>query len=80
MIQSVDSFKLLVAINSEAIKINRVIDCLLQIHIASEETKFGFSMCDLAESLQIGRYIDVQKYQDMWCNGNGYVYIRHCSG
>jgi PLP dependent protein len=52
MIQSVDSIKLLVSINSEAKKINRVIDCLLQIHIASEETKFGFSMCDLAESLR----------------------------
>ena len=51
MIQSVDSIKLLVSINSEAKKINRVIDCLLQIHIASEETKFGFSMCDLAETL-----------------------------
>lgn len=52
MIQSVDSFKLLVAIDSEAQKINRVIDCLLQIHIAKEETKFGFSMCDLSDYLQ----------------------------
>jgi PLP dependent protein len=52
MIQSVDSIKLLLSINSEALKINRVIDCLLQIHIASEETKFGFSMCDLVESLR----------------------------
>jgi hypothetical protein len=52
MIQSVDSIKLLISINSEAKKINRVIDCLLQIHIASEETKFGFSMCDLAETLR----------------------------
>ena len=52
MIQSVDSIKLLVSINSEAKKINRVIDCLLQIHIASEETKYGFSMCDLAENLR----------------------------
>jgi len=51
MIHSIDSFKLLLAINSEAQKINRVIDCLLQIHIASEETKFGFSMCDLSEIL-----------------------------
>jgi len=52
MIHSIDSFKLLLAVNSEANKINRVIDCLLQIHIASEETKFGFSMCDLSEILQ----------------------------
>jgi hypothetical protein len=52
MIQSVDSVNLLVSINSEAKKVNRVIDCLLQIHIASEETKFGFSMCDLSEELR----------------------------
>jgi PLP dependent protein len=52
VIQSVDSIKLLVSINSEAKKNNRVIDCLLQIHIASEQTKFGFSMCDLAEIMR----------------------------
>ena len=52
MIQSVDSFKLLVNIDSEAQKINRVVDCLLQIHIAKEETKFGFSMCELSDFLQ----------------------------
>lgn len=43
LIQSVDSFKLLNEINKEANKNNRIIDCLLQVHIASEETKFGFS-------------------------------------
>jgi pyridoxal phosphate enzyme (YggS family) len=44
MIQSVDSLKLLNAINTEASKINKVVNCLLQIHIAEEETKYGFSM------------------------------------
>jgi hypothetical protein len=43
MIQSVDSFRLLSAVNSEALKISRVVDVLLQVHIAREETKFGFS-------------------------------------
>ena len=52
MIQSVDSYKLLITINSEALKIGRVVDCLLQIHIATEETKFGFSMHELYENLQ----------------------------
>ena len=52
MIQSVDSYKLLITINSEAIKIKKVVDCLLQIHIATEETKFGFTMHELNESLQ----------------------------
>ncbi len=49
MIQSVDTFKLLSVINSEAQKINRVVDCLLQIYIADEETKFGFSVDELSE-------------------------------
>ena len=41
LIQSVDSFKLLREINKEAKKNDRVINCLLQVHIAKEETKFG---------------------------------------
>jgi pyridoxal phosphate enzyme (YggS family) len=49
MIQSVDSYRLLKVINSEAIKINKVVDCLLQIHIATEETKFGFSINEIDE-------------------------------
>ncbi|MCK4677377.1 MAG: YggS family pyridoxal phosphate-dependent enzyme [Bacteroidales bacterium] len=44
MIESVDSLKLLKEINKQAAKHNRNIDCLLQFHIASEETKFGLSM------------------------------------
>ena len=50
MIQSVDSVKLLTAINNEALKINRIVNCLLQIHIATEETKYGFSMDELTEA------------------------------
>ncbi len=52
MIHSIDSFKLLSEVNMEADKIDRVIDCLLQIHIASEETKFGFSMNELIEIIE----------------------------
>src|SRR5689334_10776006 len=43
LVQSVDSLKLLKAINKEAEKNNRIIDCLLQVYIAQEETKFGLS-------------------------------------
>lgn len=43
LIHSVDSLKLLQEIDKQADKNNRVIDCLLQIHIAKEETKFGLS-------------------------------------
>lgn len=50
MIHSVDSLKLLKEINKEALKHNRTIPCLLQFHIASEETKFGLNI-DEAESL-----------------------------
>ncbi|CCH55497.1 alanine racemase domain protein [Fibrisoma limi BUZ 3] len=50
LIQSVDSLKLLQEINKQALKHERVIDCLLQIHIAQEETKFGLS-ADEVESL-----------------------------
>ena len=51
MIHGVDSFKLLVEINKQAAKAGRIIPCLLQIHIAQEETKFGFSFEECKEML-----------------------------
>ncbi|OFX31029.1 MAG: YggS family pyridoxal phosphate enzyme [Bacteroidetes bacterium GWA2_32_17] len=47
LIHSVDSFELLKEINKEAFKNNRTINCLLQVFIASEETKFGFSESEI---------------------------------
>jgi PLP dependent protein len=44
LIHSVDSLRLLSEINKEALKKNKVIECLLQFHIATEETKFGLNM------------------------------------
>jgi pyridoxal phosphate enzyme (YggS family) len=58
MIHGVDSEKLLQEINKQAIKQNRIIDCLLQIHIATEETKFGFDGPALHELLVSGRLAD----------------------
>lgn len=49
LIHSVDGFKLLEVINKEAQKNNRVINCLLQIFIADEETKFGLSEAEARE-------------------------------
>ncbi|PJE47379.1 MAG: YggS family pyridoxal phosphate-dependent enzyme [Sediminibacterium sp.] len=49
LIHGVDSLKLLQEINKQAIKNNRVIDCLLQIHIAEEETKFGLDATELGQ-------------------------------
>jgi pyridoxal phosphate enzyme (YggS family) len=51
LIHGVDSLKLLQEINKQALKNNRVIDCLLQIHIAEEETKFGLDEEELASLL-----------------------------
>jgi len=51
LIQSVDSFKLLAEINKEALNFNRIIPVLLQFHIATEETKFGFSMDEALKML-----------------------------
>lgn len=51
LIHGVDSLKLLQEINKQAKKYNRVIDCLLQIHIAEEETKFGLDELELEEIL-----------------------------
>jgi len=50
LIHSIDSFKLLQEINKQALKHNRIINCLLQIYIAKEETKFGLSF-DEAQTL-----------------------------
>ncbi|TDE05483.1 YggS family pyridoxal phosphate-dependent enzyme [Flavobacterium hiemivividum] len=47
LIHGVDSFKLLNEINKQALKNNRIIDCLLQMHIAEEETKFGLDEDEL---------------------------------
>ncbi|WP_315822971.1 YggS family pyridoxal phosphate-dependent enzyme [Paraflavitalea speifideaquila] len=52
LIHGVDSYKLLLEIDKQAAKNLRVINCLLQVHIAREETKFGFSQEELAEVLQ----------------------------
>ena len=44
LIHAIDSLSLLEAVNKEAAKNNRIIDCLLQFHIAQEETKFGLDI------------------------------------
>ena len=60
LIHGVDSFKLLKEINKEAIKHNRVIPCLLQFHIAQEETKFGFSFEEAQEMLESNEFVELQ--------------------
>jgi pyridoxal phosphate enzyme (YggS family) len=52
LIHGVDSLKLLQEINKQAAKNNRVIDCLLQVYIAEEESKFGLDEEELSEVLK----------------------------
>lgn len=60
LIHSIDSFKLLKEVNKEAKKNNRVIDCLLQFHIAQEDTKFGLSMDEVNELLSSNEFVEMQ--------------------
>lgn len=60
LIHGVDSLKLLQEINKQALKNNRVIDCLLQIHIAEEETKFGLDEEELASLLSSNEFQEMK--------------------
>lgn len=56
MIDAVDSLKLLKEINKQALKNNRIINVLLELHIAEEETKYGFSLDDCRKMLADGEW------------------------
>jgi PLP dependent protein len=56
LIHSIDSINLLGEVNKEAIKHHRIIDCLLQFHIATEETKFGMDLKEARELLDSDRF------------------------
>ncbi len=60
LIHSVDSLKLLKEINKEAKKNNRIIDCLLQFHIAQEETKFGLNIDEAKDILESNEFIEME--------------------
>ncbi len=69
LIQGVDSYQLLEEINRQGEKNNRIIDCLIQVHIAKEETKFGLNY---QEALTLGA--DLHKYKLL----NELEYVRVC--
>ena len=56
LIHSIDSLNLLKEVNKEAAKKNRIVDCLLQFHIAQEDTKFGLSYDEAQELLLSEEY------------------------
>jgi pyridoxal phosphate enzyme (YggS family) len=55
LIHSIDSFKLLEEVNRQGSKAGRVISCLLQVHVATEETKFGFSREEVLDVITSGK-------------------------
>lgn len=60
MIEAVDSLKLLREINKQALKNNRVIPVLLELHIAEEETKYGLTLDACRELLEAGEWHDLK--------------------
>ena len=59
LIHSIDSLKLMSEVSRQAIKFGRKIDCLLQIHVAEEETKFGFTIDECRQMLREGSWRDL---------------------
>lgn len=60
LIHSVDSLKLLAAINHEAARVGRIIDCLLQMRIAREETKFGLTYGEARQLLTSSEFLEMR--------------------
>lgn len=60
LIHGIDSFRLLAEVDKQAERVGRSVGCLLQMHIAREETKFGFSFDECREMLQAGEWSKLQ--------------------
>ena len=60
MIDAVDSYKLLVEINRQAARCGRVIPCLLELHIAEEDTKYGFTFESCRQMLEEGKWRELE--------------------
>jgi len=60
MIHSVDSMKLLKEINKQALKYGRIIDCLLQLEIADEDTKYGMDLSEAIDLLRSEEYLELK--------------------
>ncbi len=63
LIHGVDSYKLLQEIDKQAAKAGKVVNCLLQVHIAAEETKFGFSAEELIYTLTGNEWKELKNVQ-----------------
>jgi pyridoxal phosphate enzyme (YggS family) len=90
MIQSVDSFRLLSIINNESAKVNHIINCLLQFHIAKEETKSGFTMEEVVQMVESDEFRSLSNVRICGVMGMAtfsenvsivrqeFVYLRNC--
>lgn len=63
LIHSIDSYKLLCEVNRQGAKADRIIPCLLQIHIAQEDTKFGLTPQECIEMLASGEWRDLKNIE-----------------
>ncbi|RXP57642.1 YggS family pyridoxal phosphate-dependent enzyme [Lutibacter sp. HS1-25] len=63
LIHGVDSFKTLKEINKQGLKNNRIINCLLQLKIAKEDTKFGFSFTEVDQLLESTAFESLKNIQ-----------------
>jgi hypothetical protein len=63
LVHGVDSFKLLAEIDKQAAKVGKKVNCLLQVHIAKEDTKFGFSELELLELFSTDNWKELKNIQ-----------------
>lgn len=82
MIHAVDSYKLLVEINKQAAKCGRTIPCLLEIHIAQEDSKFGFTFQECRDMLKAGEWqslthVDICGVMGMATNTDNEAQVYH---
>ncbi len=81
LIHGVDSYKLLCEINRQGQRAGRIIPCLLQLHVAQEETKFGFSLDECQQLLDAGEwrtlpYVSIRGLMGMASNTDDMVQVR----
>lgn len=81
LIHGVDSYKLLCEINRQGQRAGRIIPCLLQLHVAQEETKFGFSLDECQQLLDAGEwrtlpYVSIRGLMGMASNTDDMAQVR----
>lgn len=81
LIHGVDSYKLLLEINRQGQRVGRIIPCLLQIHVAQEETKFGFSPEECLQMLALDEwstlpYVSIRGIMGMASNTDDMEQVR----